>query len=119
MDFYQKVKKDLQRGLKEGIAVVKEGAAVVKEKVEELTEEGKRQYNIFLLKTKVQKEIADLGGRIYDLSAKLKNPMVDRKVKAMIARIKKLETQVTRLESKKPVKSLQTTSKRIAKIKGK
>lgn len=113
MDFYQKIKKDLQKGIKEGIAVVKEGAAVVREKVEELTEEGKKQYNIFLLKTKVQKEIAELGGRVYGMSEKLKNPMVDRKVKALIARIKKLEAQVTRLESKKIVKSLYTAKKRI------
>jgi hypothetical protein len=119
VDFYQKVKRDLQRGLKEGISVVKEGATVVKEKVQELTEEGKRQYTIFLLKTKVQKEIADLGGRVYDLAAKLKNPMVDRKVKAIIARIKKLETQVTRLEGKKTVKSLKTATKHTAKRKGK
>jgi len=113
MDFYQKIKGDLQKGIKEGITVVKEGAAVVKEKVEELTEEGKKQYNIFLLKTKVQKEISELGGRIYDLSAKLKNPMVDKKVKALITRIKKLEAQVTRLEGKKIVKSLYKVKKRI------
>jgi hypothetical protein len=113
MDFYQKIKGDLQKGIKEGITVVKERAAVVKEKVEELTEEGKKQYNIFLLKTKVQKEISELGGRVYDLSAKLKNPMVDRKVKALIARIKKLEAKVTRLEKKKIVKSLYTAKKGI------
>jgi hypothetical protein len=115
MDFYQKIKGDLQKGIKEGITVVKEGAAVVKEKVEELTEEGKKQYNIFLLKTKVQKEISELGGRVYDLSEKLKNPMVDKKVKALIARIKKLEAKVTRLENKKIVKSLHT----VKRIKGK
>lgn len=113
MDFYQKIKGDLQKGIKEGIAVVKEGAAVVKEKVEELTEEGKKQYNMFLLKTKVQREIAELGGRVYDLSVKLKNPMVDKKVKALITRIKKLEAQVTRLEGKKIVKSLYAGKKRI------
>jgi ABC-type dipeptide/oligopeptide/nickel transport system ATPase component len=119
MDFYQKVKRDLQSGLKEGIAVVKEGASVVKEKVQELTEEGKRQYTIFLLKTKVQKEIAELGGRVYDLSVKLRNPMLDKKVKALIARIKKFETQVTRLEGKGNVKSLKTSTKHTAKRKGK
>jgi hypothetical protein len=113
MDFYQKIKGDLRKGIKEGITVVKEGAAAVKEKVEELTEEGKKQYNMFLLKTKVHREIAELGGRVYDLSVKLKNPMVDKKVKALIARIKKLEAQVTRLEGKKIVKSLYAAKKRI------
>jgi len=113
MGFWQKVKKDLQRGIREGITVVKEGAAVVKEKVEELTEEGKRQYKIFALKTKVQKEIAELGGRVYDLSAEVKNPMLDRKVKAIVARIKKLEAQITKLEGKKKGISKRGATKRI------
>src|SRR4030065_2619294 len=99
MDFYQKIKGDLQKGIKEGITVVKEGAAVVREKVEELTEEGKKKYNMFLLKTKVQKEISELGGRVYDLSVKLKNPMGDKKVKALITRIQQLEAQVPRLDA--------------------
>lgn len=113
MDFYQKIKGDLQKGIEEGITIVKERAAIVKEKVEELTEEGKKQYNIFLLKTKVQKEMSELGGRIYNLSAKIKNPMVDRKVKALIARIKKLEAKITRLEKKKIIKSLYPAKKGI------
>jgi hypothetical protein len=92
MSFWEKIKKDLQRGVKEGITAVKERATVVKEKMEKLSEEGKRQYRIFALKSKVQKEIADLGGRVYDLSSKIKNPLLDRKVKAIVSRIKKLET---------------------------
>lgn len=100
MNFWEKVKKDMQKGIREGLAIVKEGAAVVKEKAGELTEEGKRQYKIFDLKTKVQKEIAELGGKVYDLSSKVKNPMLDSKVKAVVAKIKKLETQITRLEGK-------------------
>jgi hypothetical protein len=39
--------------------------------------------------------------------------MVDKKVKSLIARIKKLEAQVTRLEGKKIVKSLYAAKKRI------
>ncbi len=101
MNFWEKVKKDLQRGVKEGITAVKERATVVKEKMEKLSEEGKRQYRIFTLKSKVQKELADLGGVVYDLSSKIKNPLLDRKVKAIISRIKKLETKINRLEAKK------------------
>ena len=100
MTFWEKVKRDLQKGLKEGIAIVKESAAVVRGKAEELTEEGKKRYKIYELKTKVQKEISELGGRVYDLSSKIKNPMLDRKVKTIVARIKKIETQITKLEGK-------------------
>lgn len=117
MSFWEKVKKDLQRGIKEGITAVKEGAAVVKGKVEELTEEGKRQYKIYALKTKVQKEIAELGGRVYDLSSKIKNPMLDRKVEAILSRIKKLEAQITKIEGKPKTVSREVVSKRTVKSK--
>lgn len=104
MNFWEKVRKDLQEGIKEGIEVVKEGAVIVRKKAEELTDEGKRQYKIFDLKAKVQKEIAELGGKVYELSSKLKNPMLDGKVKAITARIKKLEVQITKLEGKPKAK---------------
>lgn len=103
MNFWEKVRADLEKGFREGLHVMREGAAYVREKAEELTEEGKKRYRIFELKTKVQKEIAELGGKVYDLHNKGKEPMKDRGVKTTITRIKKLETQVTKLE-KTPVK---------------
>lgn len=100
MSFWDSVKRDLQKSLKEGIAFVREGAVVVKVKAEELTEEAKRQYKIFDLKTSVKRELTELGGRVYDLRSKIGNPMMDKKVKAAISRIRKLETQITKLEIK-------------------
>lgn len=100
MDFWEKIKSDIQKGIKEGIGMVKEGVTVAKAKAEELTEEGKRRLKIFELKTKVQREISELGGKVYDLSEKIKNPMLDRKVKTIITRIKKLEVQIAKLEGK-------------------
>lgn len=113
MNFWEKVKKDLQKGLKEGAHLLKEKAVVVKEKAEELAEEGKKRYKIFDLQTKVQREITELGGRVYDISSKLKNPMLDKKVKSIIARIKKLETQVTKLEKEKKATPKKATIKRV------
>ena len=98
MNFWEKVKGDLQKGVEESITFVKEGASVVRKKAEELTEEGKRRYRIYELKTSVQKEISELGGKVYELSGKLRNPMLDSKVKSIKARIKKLETEIMRLE---------------------
>jgi uncharacterized protein YlxW (UPF0749 family) len=119
MDFWHKVKKDLQKEIKAGIAFIRESTAVVKKKTEELTEEGKKQYKIFELKTKVQKEITELGGRIYDLSSRIKNPMLDTKVKAILARIKKLESQVAKLEVKPKVKKRKASTKLTGKTKSK
>src|ERR1700687_5124315 len=91
MNFWVKIKDDLQKGVGEGIAMMKEGASLVKQKAEEVTEEGKRRYQLYELKTTVHKEISELGGMVYELSAKLKNPMINSKVKAIKARINKLE----------------------------
>jgi hypothetical protein len=111
MNFWGKVKEDLQKGLEEGITYVKEGASVVMKKAEELTEEGKRRYRLYELKTKVQQEIAELGGKVYELSGKVRNPMLDSKVKAIKARIKKLETEIMKSEGS-PKTNLRKTASR-------
>ena len=111
MDFWESVKKDLEKGVKEGLDFLKEGAAIVKVKADELTDEGKKRYKIYELKAKVQGEIEDLGGRVYDLSSKNKNPMQDQRVKAIMTRIKKFETRIAKLEGKEIKKPKKTTAK--------
>jgi len=101
MEFWEKVKRDIQKGIKEGIGMVSEGVTVVRQKADQLTEEGKRRLKLFELQTKVQKETAELGGRVYDLSSKKKNPMLDSKVKAVVSRLNKLETEMAKLEGRK------------------
>jgi hypothetical protein len=93
MDLWEKVKRDIRKGVKEGIAVIKE-------KAEELSEEGKKRIRLFDLKTKIQAEFTELGGKVYSSSAKVKNPMLDRKVKAITNRIRKLELQIAKIEGK-------------------
>ena len=105
MNFWEQVKKDLTKGSKEVMSALKEGATVVKEKAGELSDEGKRQYKVYDLKSKVHKEIGELGGAVYDLSSKVKNPMLDTKVTAIISKIKKLELQISRIEGKKEIAS--------------
>ncbi len=103
MTLWEKVKIDLQKGIEEGMAAIKEGAAVVKEKAEELTEEGKRRYKIFELKKEVHKDLAELGGKVYDLRSKMENPLLDNEVKTIMERIQHLEEKLTELEGKKEV----------------
>jgi hypothetical protein len=101
MDFWTKVKGDLQKGVKEGMEAFREGATVVRKKTEELTAEGKRRLKVYDLKKTVRHEIAELGGRVYDLKAKKnKNPYLDARVKATIGRIKRLEDRIAKLEGK-------------------
>lgn len=113
MDFWQKIKSDVQKGIKEGIGIVREGVTVVKTKAGELTDEGKRQLKIYELKTKVQREIAELGGKVYSISSKMKNPMLDSRVKAVMGRIKKLEAQIVKIEDAKKKAPRRTAKKRL------
>src|SRR5208283_485922 len=115
MNFWTKIKKDLQTGYDEGLAFVKEGAAVVIKKAGELTDEGKKLYVLYELKAKVQKEIAELGGQVYDLRAKMKNPMLDGKVKDIIARISRLEAEIQKHEGKQSAAAKTAVKKTSAK----
>jgi len=115
MEFWEKIKKDLRTGFQSGMAVIREGAVAAREKAEELTEEGKRQYKLFELKTKVQKEITELGGKVYGLICAEQDPVADKRVKASISKIKKLENQLAKLEIKPQAKpDVKTKSRRKA-----
>jgi hypothetical protein len=120
MDFWIKIKDDLQKGVGEGIAIVKEGASFMAKKAGDLTDEGKRRYQLYDLKTTVHKEISELGGMVYELSEKVKNPMLNSKVKAIKARIKKLQVKIQKLEGKPEMKLSSTTTRKkpVKKIKG-
>jgi hypothetical protein len=101
---FDKIKKDVKKGIEEGIAVVKEGASVVSEKMGELTAEGKRQYKMYDLKAKIQGQMTVLGGRVYDVLDTKKNPTADNRVKAVYEKIKNLEAQLAKFEGGKEKK---------------
>jgi len=118
---FYKIKNDVKKGIEEGIAAVKEGASVVSEKMGELTAEGKRQYKMFDLKAKIQSQMTELGGRTYDVLDSKKSPAADSRVKAIYAKIKKIEEQLNKLErgreakaaaTKKPAAKAKATSKK-------
>lgn len=104
MTFWENVKKDLQKGLKEGVEAVKEGSAAVKKKAEDLSSEAQKQYKIFNMKAEVHKHIAELGGRVYDLHSKTKTPAANKGVQTIISKIKKIEIQLAKLETGKKAK---------------
>jgi len=114
MDFWDKIKVDIQKGIKEGVGLVREGVSVVRDAAEELSEEGKKKLRLFELKTKVQKEISGLGGRVYDLRTKTKNPMSDSKVKAILSRIEKIEARIDKLDGQSKGRPAKTAGKKAA-----
>lgn len=123
---------DVKRDLQKGLDFVKEGAVAVKVKADELTEECRRQYKLYEHKKNVQKWVTELGGKIYQLSSKAENPLQNPSVQKIILRIKKLESQISKLEKqaktpkvqekfqsvKKSIrKSVKGTTKRMTKLK--
>lgn len=105
MSFWESVQKDLQKGLREGIEAFREGAVYLRKKAEILTDEGKRQFKLAELRSSVQKELTELGGAVYDASGRMDNPLLDRKVKASLNRVRKLEAALARLQGPEVRKS--------------
>ncbi|MGP8153655.1 MAG: hypothetical protein ACLQBQ_05860 [Smithella sp.] len=104
-DLFEKIRKDLKKGIVEGISALKEGATVVSEKINEIKAEGKRQYKIFDLKSKIQSQMTELGGRVYAITDSNKSLNADGKIKAFCLKIKKLEWQLHKLEGDKKIKA--------------
>ena len=97
---WQKVKKDIQKGWKEGVVAMKQGAVVAQKKAGALTEEGKRRYKVLELRTRVHKRVYDLGERVHVLLAGKKrpaNPVLDASVKTIMTDIGKMEAQIAKL----------------------
>lgn len=97
---WEGIKKDLQKGLERGMAAVKRGAIVAQKRAGEITDEGRKQYKVMVIKSKVHTAVSDLGARVYAVlsGSKAKNPALDSKVKELIAKIRKHETEMKALE---------------------
>jgi len=101
MNIFEKLQKDFSRSMKEGFGIVKERGAIVSKRLGELTDEGKRKYDIFSLNMKMQEEFARLGGEVYALSSKKSlDTLENRKVRSIISKIQRLEKQINKLEKK-------------------
>lgn len=116
---WQKMKKDIQKGWKEGVIAAKEGAIVAQKKAGELTDEGKRRYKIYELKTRVYKKVYDLGERVHVLLSgrkKSANPALDATVNSIMSEIGTMKSQIAKLEGKKaPAKTTPKGMKAAAK----
>lgn len=111
---FDKIKKDVKKGWKEGIAAVMQGANVVSVKMDELSDEGKRQYKMFNLYVKIKDQKNALGEMAYAVLKSGKNLDEDKKLKASYNKIKKLEWQLSKIENDKTIKVV-TPKKKFAK----
>lgn len=113
MSFWERIQHDLKKNLQEGLDIFKEGSSVFTDKFEELTGEGKKKYQVFNLNMKVQEEFARLGGAIYDLTVKKsRNPLGNRDVKSILSRIRKMESEIEKLEGREEKAPAGTTKKK-------
>ena len=103
---FEKIKKDLKKGIDEGISALKEGANIVSVKMNEIKAEGKRQYKIFDMQSKIHDQMTELGGRVYAVQSSNKSLDVDNKIKALSLKIKKLEWQLHKIEGDKKIKAV-------------
>ncbi len=124
MGFWDRVRKDLQHAMKEGVDLLKEGtstlrtearrvaekgAATMTTEARRMTQLGKLRYRISRLNQKAASNFSEIGGRVYDLASEdLKAFKFDEKLeklvmdtKAIESEIKKLEGEVRKLSKKK------------------
>lgn len=102
-NIFEKIKKDLKKGLDEGIAAVVQGANVVSVKMNELSDEGKKQYKMFNIYVKIKDHKNELGELAYTLLEGGKSLDTDKKVKTVYNKIKKLEWQLSKPKGDKKI----------------
>lgn len=101
MGFWDSIKKDIKKGFDEGIHVMKEGTASVMGRAESLAEEGKKKIKQFEIKQKIQVELTELGGKVYDLiEKKSKSPGSHPSIKPILKKIDSLKEQLAKIEGK-------------------
>lgn len=75
---------------------IREGVDTVVEKTEELTKMGRTKVDIINIKRNVEKNFAELGGKVYHMIVEEKKTQIagNKEIKEVIARIKDLERQL-------------------------
>jgi hypothetical protein len=115
MGFWERVKKDLQVAMQEGVDLLKEGTATLTTKASRLTKKGavsikseahcmakvgKLRYQLYQLNRKAQAKFTEIGGQVYDLASKdLEGFKLDEKSRKLILETQQIEKQIQALES--------------------
>ncbi len=101
MGFWDNLKRDIKKGIDEGLEALREGTESLKQKAEGLTTDMKKKLKIFEMKQKMQAQLTELGGRVFEAALeKKRNPFNDEKVKKVLQRLHKLNEEIMKLEGK-------------------
>lgn len=91
MEFWERVQKDVSKGLRESFEVIKVKAS-------ELTDEGRKKYRVYDIKSHIHKHMAELGAALYSVKDTGKDPFSSTKITRLIKKISSLEEQLGALE---------------------
>lgn len=99
MQDWNTVKAGLEKGLSQGVTAIRKSALTLKKKAGDLGEEGKRRYAAASLRLKMNRDVFELGKRVYALMGSGKqNPLLDTQVKEIARKLRKQETTIASLE---------------------
>lgn len=115
MGFRDRVRKDLNVAVQEGVDLLKEGTTILKTEVSRLARRGtssvskearrvsrisQLRYEHFRLNQKAQQKFAELGGHIYDvMSRKGSESKPDAAAQRLFQETKQVEDRIKKLES--------------------
>lgn len=113
MEFWERVQKDVSKGLRDSFEVIRVKAS-------ELTDEGRKRYNVYDIKSHIHKHMAELGAALYSMKDSGKDPLASTKISRLINKISKLEEELGVLEPslvKKKKSKKKAVKKKVAKKK--
>ena len=119
MSLWKKVKRDVEEGIKKSLEFVKKESKAEKIRAEKRARAVERQPQLSRRKDKMQKELCELGSRVYALRGQRKNPLEDKKVGEIIARIKTIEQAAIVVAPKRKPAAKKTAKKAKKKAKKK
>jgi cell division protein FtsB len=115
MGFWERVKKDLQVAVREGVGLLKEGSTTLTTEASRLTKKGavtvrsetrrvaklgKLRYQLYLLNRKAQSRFMEIGGMVYDQASKdLEGFRLDAKLRELVLETQQIEEQIQTLDS--------------------
>jgi hypothetical protein len=91
---------EARKMMEEGMASARKGAAIVKSETRRMSHVANLRYQLFRENQNAHSKFAEIGGAIYDLSAKSpKNVPLNGKVRKLLLDAKQIEGRVRKLKS--------------------